>query len=95
MEKVANEIQAIRQLSDNIAEAAQASTQIAGSSQQQSLGMDQIAQAMGSIKVASAQNMAGTEQAEIAARQLHVMGEKLQQLVARYKLEEQEDVRAV
>ena len=86
--------EAIRQLSDNIAEAAQASTQIAASGQQQSLGMDQVAQAMESIKVASTQNMAGTKQAEVAARGLHEMGERLRLMVARYKLEEPSNVRA-
>jgi len=86
--------EAIRQLSDSIAEAAQASTQIAASGQQQSLGMDQVAQAMESIKVASTQNMAGTKQAEVAARGLHEMGERLRLMVARYKLEEPSNVRA-
>ena len=86
--------EAIRQLSESIAEAAQASTQIAASSQQQVVGMDQVAQAMESIKVASAQNVAGTKQAETAAQQLHELGERLKQLVARYRLEEHEDARA-
>jgi methyl-accepting chemotaxis protein len=56
--------------------------------------MDQVAQAMESIKVASSQNMAGTKQAENAARQLHEMGEKLQAMVLRYKLEDRRDARA-
>ncbi|MGA2642937.1 MAG: CHASE3 domain-containing protein [Spirochaetia bacterium] len=86
--------EAIRQLSEGIAEAAQSSTQIAASSQQQVVGMDQVAQAMESIKVASAQNVAGAKQAEAAARQLHDLGERLKQLVARYRLEEQGDARA-
>lgn len=84
----------IRKLAESIAVAAQASTQIAVSSQQQVLGMDQVAQAMESIKVASSQNMAGTKQAENAARQLHEMGEKLQAMVLRYKLEDRRDARA-
>jgi methyl-accepting chemotaxis protein len=86
--------EAIILLSENIEEAAQVSIQILASSQQQVLGMDQVVLAMEDIKTASGQNMVGTKQAEVAARQLHVMGEKLQQLVARYKLEEHEDVRA-
>jgi len=87
-------IEAIRQLTESIVDAAQAATQISASSQQQVLGMDQVAQAMESIKVASSQNMAGTKQAETAARQLHEMGEKLHVIVARYKLEEHQDARA-
>jgi methyl-accepting chemotaxis protein len=86
--------EAIRQLSESIAEAAQASTQIAASSQQQVVGMDQVAQAMESIKVASTQNVAGTKQAEAAAQQLHELGERLKQLVARYRMEELGDARA-
>ena len=78
--------EAIRQLSESIAEAAQASTQVPASSQQQVAGMDQVAQAMESIKLASAQSVAGTKQAEAAARQLHELGEKLKLLVARYKV---------
>lgn len=77
---------AIRLLSESIQEAAQASTQIAASSQQQVVGMDQVAQAMENIKTASIQNVAGTRQTEKAAQQLHDLGQKLQGLVARYKL---------
>lgn len=86
--------EAIRQLGENITEAAQYSTQIAASSQQQVVGMDQVAQAMESIKVASAQNVAGTKQAAVAAQQLHELGERLKQLVAQYRLEENGDARA-
>jgi len=77
---------AIRILADNIAEAAQAALQIAASSQQQLVGMDQVALAMENIKQASAQNMAGTGQAEAAAQNLHELGGKLKQLVERYKI---------
>jgi methyl-accepting chemotaxis protein len=86
--------EAIRLLADSIFDASQSSTQIAVSGQQQALGMDQVAQAMESIKTASVQNMAGIKQAEVAVRRLHEMGERLQQLVKRYKLEEHADARA-
>jgi methyl-accepting chemotaxis protein len=72
----------IRVLADGITEAAQAATQIAASSQQQLVGMDQVALAMENIKQASAQNVAGTKQAETAAQNLHELGQKLKQLVA-------------
>ena len=78
--------ESVRKLSENIAEAAQAATQIAASSQQQMAGMDQIAQAMESIKVASAQNVASTRQTEEAARSMQGLGQKLKQLVAQYKV---------
>jgi methyl-accepting chemotaxis protein len=78
--------EAIRLLTESVSESAQASTQIAASSQQQLVGMGQVAQAMESIKTATTQNVAGTKQAGAAAQQLHELGEKLRQLVARYKV---------
>ncbi len=78
--------ESIGALSGNIAEAAQAATQIAATSQQQFVGMDQVALAMENIKVASTQTVASTKQAETAAQQLHDLGQKLKQLVARFKV---------
>ncbi|GGA41628.1 CHASE3 domain-containing protein [Dyella nitratireducens] len=71
----------IRLLADNITEAAQAATQIAASSQQQMVGMDQVVVAMESIKQASTQNVAGTRQAEEAAKNLHQLGLRLGDLI--------------
>ncbi|ARU32179.1 hypothetical protein CAP31_11110 [Sulfuriferula sp. AH1] len=73
--------EAIRQLADSANEAAQAATQIAASSQQQMVGMDQVALAMENIKQASAQNVSGTRQAEVAARSLHELGQKLSDMI--------------
>jgi len=73
--------EAIRILAESIVEAAQAALQIAASSQQQLVGMDQVALAMENIKQASAQNMVGTRQAETAAQNLHELGIKLKLLV--------------
>ncbi|MHB8743447.1 MAG: CHASE3 domain-containing protein [Sulfuricaulis sp.] len=78
--------ESIRLLADSITEAAQAATQIAASSQQQLVGMDQVALAMGNIKQASTQNMAGTKQAETSAHSLHELGQKLKQLLERYRV---------
>lgn len=78
--------ESIRMLEESIGEAAQAALQIAASSQQQLVGMDQVALAMENIKQASVQNMAGTGQAEAAAQNLHELGGKLKQLVERYKI---------
>jgi len=78
--------EAIRLLADSVAEAAQAATQIAASSQQQMVGMDQVALAMENIKQASVQNVSGTKQAEVAAQSLHELGQKLQQLAVQYKV---------
>jgi methyl-accepting chemotaxis protein len=73
--------EAIRLLADSVAEAAQAATQIAASSQQQMVGMDQVAQAMENIKQASVQNVSGTKQAEVAAQSLHELGQKLSDMI--------------
>jgi methyl-accepting chemotaxis protein len=78
--------ESIRLLAESIAEAAQAATQIAASSQQQMVGMDQVALAMDNIRQASSQNVAGTRQAEEAARNLHELGQKLKQLALQYKV---------
>lgn len=78
--------ESIQLLTDSIAEAAQAATQIAASSQQQLVGMDQTALAMENIKQASAQNVASTKQAETAAQNLHELGQKLKKLVEQYKV---------
>lgn len=72
----------IRQLSENISEAADAATQIAASSHQQMIGMDQVALAMDNIRQASAQNAAGAKQAESAAQSLHDLGRKLIAMVS-------------
>ncbi len=69
--------EAIRLLTESITEAAQAATQIAASSQQQQAGMDQVALAIGNIHQATAQNVAGTKQAEQAARLLAELGHRL------------------
>jgi methyl-accepting chemotaxis protein len=73
--------ESIRMLAESISEAAQAATQIAASSQQQMVGMDQVALAMDNIKQASAQNVAGTRQAEEAAQNLHELGQRLRAMI--------------
>ena len=78
--------EAIRALSKNISEAAQSVTKIAASSQQQLIGMDQVATAMNSIKLASTQNAGGMKQMEKAIRDIHLVGQTLKELVEQYKL---------
>ncbi len=73
--------ESIRQLSESVTEAAQAAVQIAASSQQQMVGMDQVALAMENIKQASMQNVSGTRQAEVAAQSLHELGRKLSAMI--------------
>jgi methyl-accepting chemotaxis protein len=78
--------ESIRMLVNSIAEAAQAAIQIVASSREQLVGMDQIALAMESIKQASAQNVAAARQAEAGTQSLHEMGQKLKQLIERYRI---------
>lgn len=78
--------ESIRLLTDSVTEGAQAAVQIAASSQQQMVGMDQVALAMENIKQASIQNVSGTKQAEAAAESLHELGQKLKQLAEQYKV---------
>lgn len=78
--------ESIRLLAESVSEAAQAAMQIAASSQQQMVGMDQVALAMENIKQASLQNVAGTRQAETAAHSLHELGQKLKGLAEQYKV---------
>jgi len=78
--------ESIRRLAASMIEAAQSATQIAASSQQQFAGMDQIAMAMENIKQAAQQNMSGTRQAEKAAQDLNELGQKLKEIVAKYKV---------
>jgi methyl-accepting chemotaxis protein len=76
----------IRNLAHAISEATQAAAQIELSNQQQLVGMDQVAVAIGNIREASAQNVTSMRQVETAAQDLHDMGQKLKTLVAQYRL---------
>jgi methyl-accepting chemotaxis protein len=78
--------ESIRVLAESIGEATAAATQIAASSQQQLVGMDQVAQAMENIKQASVQNVASTRQVESSAAGLHELGQKLRLVVAQYQV---------
>ncbi|HEY1725342.1 MAG TPA: CHASE3 domain-containing protein [Steroidobacteraceae bacterium] len=76
--------ESIQSLLGSVNESAHAATQIAASSQQQLVGMDQVAGAMESIKQASTQNVASAKQLETAARNLNELGQSLKQLVVNY-----------
>lgn len=78
--------EAIQALAGSVTEAAQAATQIAASSQQQLVGVDQVAGAMESIRQASSQNVVSAQQLEAAARNLNELGQRLKQMVGRYKV---------
>jgi len=79
--------ESIRALTGSVGEAAQAATQIAASSQQQLIGMEQIASAIANIRQATTQNMAGTKQLEASAQGLQQLGGRLKTLVERQRLQ--------
>ena len=78
--------ESIEGLARTVAEAALGAAQISASSQQQLAGMDQVALAMESIKVASVQGVAGTKELEAGAQNLHGVGQKMKQLVELYRM---------
>lgn len=72
---------ALALLAEAVEGAATAATQIAASSQQQAVGMEQVTSAMESIKQASGQSQESTKQLAGAAHDLQELGEKLRALV--------------
>jgi X-X-X-Leu-X-X-Gly heptad repeat protein len=78
--------QAIALLTETVQEAAQAAMQIAASSHQQLVGMDQVTSAMESIRVAGNQNVSSVNQAGAAAQNINELGQRLKALVDRYKV---------
>jgi len=78
--------EAILTLGGSIEESTEVALQIAASSQQQMVGMDQIASAMENIRQASQDNVGGARQVDLAARNLHQLGLKLKGLAAQFKL---------
>ncbi|MFQ6041350.1 MAG: methyl-accepting chemotaxis protein, partial [Candidatus Poribacteria bacterium] len=76
----------IRKLADSASQSAQAAAQIAASSQQQLIGMEQVTSAMENIKQGSAQNVEGAKQLETESQNLGELGKRLQQLIQRYKI---------
>ncbi|HLY57472.1 MAG TPA: HAMP domain-containing methyl-accepting chemotaxis protein, partial [Stellaceae bacterium] len=85
VEQSAQAGEAIKILSDSIQQATQAAMQIAASSQQQLIGVSQVALAMENIRQASAQNAAGIKRAETAARSVNELGQKLREMVRQYR----------
>lgn len=75
----------IRTLTESLDDSSGAALQIASSSQQQLVGMDQIATAMESIKQASQDNAEGTRQSEQAARNLNELGQRLRERAAQFR----------
>jgi len=73
-------------LAESVTEATNAARQIAASSQQQLIGMDQVVSAMENIRESSLQMASSTKQTEKAAHDLHNLGQRLQEIVKLYKV---------
>jgi len=78
--------EAIENLTENVNIAAQSVIQIETSSQQQLIGMDQVALAMEGINEASFQNVESMRQLEEATNNLQEMGQNLKKIIERYKV---------
>jgi methyl-accepting chemotaxis protein len=78
--------EAIRLLAESITESAAVAAQIAVSAQQQLVGTDQLAQAMDNILTATDQNRSSSKQAEVAAHNLHELGQRLKDTIGRYQV---------
>src|SRR5215213_3651747 len=76
----------IHQIAEEVENGAQANVQMAAAARQQTLGMEQISQAMTAIQQATQQTLIGTRQAEQAAQGLHTLAQSLQQAIAVYQL---------
>ncbi len=76
----------IDMMADISRESSEASSQIEASNQQQLIGMDQVAQAMESIRSASQQNVESARQIESAISGLGKLSQKLQEISAGLKV---------
>jgi methyl-accepting chemotaxis protein len=78
--------EAIQSLASSVSVSSQAASVIDTTSEQQFIGVDQVARAMANIDLAMQQNLTGTSQLETAAKELQELGEFLKELVRRYKI---------
>ncbi|HEX4671567.1 MAG TPA: methyl-accepting chemotaxis protein, partial [Solirubrobacteraceae bacterium] len=78
--------QGILSLTDTITDASRAAEEIAELARQQSLGMDEIALAMGNIQGGTAQFLDGARQSQQAAESLNELAAKLAGLTERYRV---------
>ena len=78
--------EAIDVLAQSVTESTNAAIQIAASSQEQLIGMDQVVSAMENIREAALQMASSTKQTEKSAHDLHNLGSRLQEIVKFYKV---------
>lgn len=78
----------IEKLTASVVAAADAAAHIANTSQQQLVGVDQVAVAMANIRQATSHSLTSARQMEAAAQHLKELGGKIQQLIVHYKVPE-------
>jgi methyl-accepting chemotaxis protein len=78
--------EAIDVLAQSVTESTNAAIQIAASSQQQLIGMDQVVSAMENIREAALQMASSTKKTEKSAHNLHNLGQRLQEIVKFYRV---------
>jgi len=76
----------IGRIAADIVKSAQAALQISASTNEQVAGIEQVSSAMENIKKAAEQTVASIRQSEESSKNLHELGVKLKQMVARYKV---------
>ena len=76
----------IRSLSDTIHGAFGAAEQIAASAQEQSIGIEQIAEAMSHVNDGTTQFLDGAHQSQMAAEKLNELATKLAAVTERYRV---------
>lgn len=78
--------QAIEQLAGSVDSSAQSALQISASSQEQLIGMDQVALAMESVRQASLHNVESAQQLQNSARSLGDLSQRLSDLMDKYQV---------
>lgn len=79
--------ESIRELAGTIEEAAYSAIQIAASTRQQTVGMDQLMVAINNIRQATAQTTTATMSVERAARELNTISRQLGEVIGRYRIQ--------
>ncbi len=78
--------EAIEKLSGSMDLSAQSASQISASSQEQLIGMDQVALAMESVRQASLHNVESAQQLQTSARSLNDLSHRLRDLMEKYQV---------
>ena len=78
--------EAIQELAGSVDLSAQSASQISASSQEQLIGMDQVALAMESVRQASHHNVESAQQLQDSARSLDQLSQRLRDLMEKYQV---------